>query len=116
MKRAMKGELPLLAAAQKLQDELLGFPGIEEEEDRPFAREEKAVKNMKKIALMTAGLAVQKYMMALEEQQEVMGHISDIVMETWASESALLRAQKSHGKAGEHKAEVYSADDPLLYQ
>jgi hypothetical protein len=107
MKRAMKGELPLLAAAQKLQDELLGFPGIEEEDDRPFAREEKAVKNMKKIALMTAGLAAQKYMMALEEEQEVMGHISDIVMETWASESALLRARKIASTAGASKAEPY---------
>lgn len=107
MKRAMKGELPLLAAAQKLQDELLGFPGMEEEEDRPFAREEKAVKNMKKIALMAAGLAAQKYMMALEEQQEVMGHISDIVMETWASESALLRAKKVTA-SGEHNAESYT--------
>lgn len=108
MKRAMKGELPLLAAAQKLQDDLLGFPAIEEEEDRPFAREEKVVKNMKKIALMTAGLAVQKYMMALEEQQEVMGHISDIVMETWASESALLRAKKITAAAGA-RSELYSA-------
>lgn len=108
MKRAMKGELPLLKAAQKLQDEILGFPGVDEEEDRPFAREEKVVKSMKKVALLTAGLAVQKYMMALEEEQEVMSHISDIVMETWASESALLRAKRITAKEGEAKAELYA--------
>ena len=108
MKRAMKGELPLLKAAQKLQDELLGFPGLDEDEDRPFAREEKAVKSMKKVGLLTAGLAVQKYMMALEEEQEVMSRISDIVMETWASESALLRAKKITSVMGETKAEPYT--------
>lgn len=104
LKRAMKGELPLLAHAQKLMDEVLGFSGMEEEEDTLFSRELKIVKNMKKMALLTAGLAVQKYLAAIDEEQEVMGSISDIVMEAYAGESALARTMKLVQKHGEEKA------------
>ncbi len=107
LKRAMKGELPLLAASQKLQDELLAFPAMDEEEESLFSREQKIVRNIKKIALMTAGLAVQKYMMQLEEQQEILCHISDIVMIAWAAESSLLRTQKLLASQGEEKARDY---------
>ena len=109
LKRAMKGQLPLLAAAQKLQDDLLAFPSMEEEEETLFSREKKIIQNIKKVALLTAGLAVQKYMMQLEEQQEILCHISDIVMMAYAGESALLRAQKLHGSQGEQKAADYIA-------
>jgi alkylation response protein AidB-like acyl-CoA dehydrogenase len=104
LKRAMKGQLPLLAAAQKLQDELLSFPSIEEEEETVFSREQKIVRSIKKIALMTAGLAAQKYMTQLEEQQEILCHISDIVMIAWAAESVLLRSQKFLASQGDAKA------------
>ena len=104
LKRATKGQLPLLSAAQKLQDELLAFPSIEEPEETLFSREQKIVESIKKIALLTAGLAVQKYMMQLEEQQEILCHISDIVMIAWAAESALLRTQKLFASQGEEKA------------
>lgn len=104
LKRAMKGQLPLLSAAQKLQDELLGFPSMEEAEETLFSREQKIVESIKKIALLTAGLAVQKYMMQLEEHQEILCHISDIVMIAWAAESALLRTQKLLASQGEEKA------------
>lgn len=104
LKRAMKGQLPLLTAAQKLQDELLGFPSTEEGEATLFSREQKIVESIKKIALLTAGLAVQKYMMQLEEHQEILCHISDIVMIAWAAESALLRTQKLLSTQGEEKA------------
>ena len=107
LKRAMKGQLPLLAAAQKLQDELLAFPGMDEEEETLFSREQKIVRNLKKIALMTAGLAVEKYMMQLEEQQEILCHISDIVMIAYAAESALLRTQKLVASQGEEKGADY---------
>src|SRR5262249_44982599 len=107
LKRAMKGQLPLMAQAQKLQDEMLGFPGLEEEEDRPFAREEKIVKNLKKVALLTSGLAVQKYMMQIEEQQEILSHLSDIAMEAYAAESVLVRAKKLVQSQGEEKAANY---------
>jgi hypothetical protein len=107
LKRAMKGDLPLLAAAQKLQDELLAFPSLDEEEETQFSRERKIVGNIKKIALLTAGLAVQKYMMELENQQEILCHISDIVMIAYAAESALLRTEKLLANQGEGKAGDY---------
>jgi alkylation response protein AidB-like acyl-CoA dehydrogenase len=108
LKRAMKGELPLLSAAQKLQDEILGFPSVEEEDDSHFGREKRIVKNIKKIGLLVSGLAVQKYLTAIEEEQEILSRISDIVMEAWASESALLRTQKRIASAGEEKSAVYA--------
>jgi hypothetical protein len=104
LKRAMKGQLPLLAAAQKLQEELLSFPSGEEEEETFLSREQKIVQSIKKVALLTAGLAVQKYMAQLEEQQEILCHISDIVMIAWAAESVLLRSQKFLAAHGEEKA------------
>jgi alkylation response protein AidB-like acyl-CoA dehydrogenase len=107
LKRAMKGQLPLFAAAKQLQDELLSFSGSEEEEDGLLAREMKIVRNMKKITLLTAGLAVQKYMTAIEEQQEILSGISDIVMEIFAGESALARTLKFAAAQGEEKARNY---------
>jgi hypothetical protein len=107
LKRAMKGQLPLLQAAEKLQEELLALPSMEEAEDSLFSREQAIVKNLKKIALMTAGIAVQKYMMQIEEQQEILCHISDIVMIAWGAESALLRTQKLVASQGEAKARDY---------
>ena len=107
LKRAMKGQLPLFTAAKQLQDELLSSSGMEEEADGLLARELKIVRNMKKIALLTAGLAVQKYMSAIEEQQEILSGISDIVMETFAGESALARTLKIAAAQGEEKARNY---------
>ena len=107
LKRAMKGELPLMAAAQKLQDEVLGFSGVEEETDGLLAREQKAVRNIKKLGLLTAGLALQKYMTAIEEEQEILSMLSDIVMEAFAAESALLRTLKMVETSGPEKAAPY---------
>jgi alkylation response protein AidB-like acyl-CoA dehydrogenase len=107
LKRAMKGELPLMAAAQKLQDEVLGFSGMEEESDGLLARESKIVRNMKKLALLTAGLALQKYMMSIEEEQEILSNLSDIVMEAFAAESALLRTLKMSENSGSDKSAPY---------
>jgi alkylation response protein AidB-like acyl-CoA dehydrogenase len=107
LKRAMKGQLPLMSAAQKLQDELLSLPTMEEESDSLFAREEKIVRNIKKIALLASGIAVQKYLTALENQQEILTYISNIVMEAWAAESALLRTKKIVDSRGEEKARPF---------
>lgn len=107
LKRTMKGELPLMAAAQKLQDEVLAFAVPEEETDAILDRERRAVRNIKKIGLLTAGLALQKYMTAIEEEQEIMSMLSDIVMEAWATESALLRTLKMADSAGKEKAQFY---------
>jgi hypothetical protein len=107
LKRAMKGQLPLLAAVQKLQEEVLSLAPAEAEEETLFSREQKIVVNIKKIALLTSGLAVQKYMTALEEQQEVLTYISNIVMEAWATESALLRTRKLVESRGEEKTRLH---------
>jgi alkylation response protein AidB-like acyl-CoA dehydrogenase len=107
LKRTMKGELPLMAAAQKLQDEVLAFASPEEDGGGLLDRERKAVRNIKKIGLLTAGLALQKYMAAIEEEQEIMSMLSDIVMEAWAAESVLLRTLKMADSAGKEKAHFY---------
>ncbi len=95
MKRSMKGELALIPAAQKLLDEVLGTaPPEEAEDDQPLAEEAKLVAGAKKVVLLVAGSAVQKYLQALAEEQEVIGVLSNLVMEVYAMESVLLRARK----------------------
>jgi alkylation response protein AidB-like acyl-CoA dehydrogenase len=95
MKRSMKGQLPLLPAAQKLLDEVLSFSPAEElPEDEPLAEESRLAESAKKVALLVAGSAVQRYLQALENEQEVIGVLSDLVMEAYAMESTLLRARK----------------------
>ena len=97
MKRAMAGQLPLLAAIKKLMDEVLEPPSFEEPEDHsadPLYEESQQLLNAKKLALFTAGAASQKYMNALADQQEVMADLADIIIQVYALESALLRARK----------------------
>lgn len=101
LRRAVKGDLPLIPAAKALRDELLAFPGLEEESDQVLAAEKKVVANSKKVALLLAGTAMQKYREALTEEQEIVGAISDTVMEIYAMESALLRTQKLIAQRGE---------------
>lgn len=95
LKRSMKGELGLLAAAQQLANELLSAPSGDGESEGVFASERRLVTNAKKIAVMTSGVAVQKYMDKLNDEQEVLGRISDIVMQVYAMESVLLRVEKN---------------------
>lgn len=109
LRRAMKGELALIPAAQKLREEIMGFPALEEDRDELLAQERKFVKNAKKIALLTAGAAVEKYMDKVADQQEIMGHISNIIMEVYACESALLRTLKCAQSQGEEKARLHMA-------
>jgi alkylation response protein AidB-like acyl-CoA dehydrogenase len=94
LKRAMSGQLPLMPAIKKLMDEVLSGPSMAEDVDGPMAEERKLVANAKKLGLFAAGAATQKYMQAIQDQQEIMGAIADIVIETYAAESAVLRAQK----------------------
>ncbi|HEV2348704.1 MAG TPA: acyl-CoA dehydrogenase family protein [Terriglobia bacterium] len=99
MKRAMKGELALFAAAQKLLDDVLNMsPPEETEGGRPLAEESNLVEGAKKVALLVAGSAVQKYMTALADEQEVIGVLSNLVMEVYAMESVLLRTLKKLSK------------------
>jgi butyryl-CoA dehydrogenase len=96
MKRALSGKLPLLAAIKKLTDEVTQPPSFEAraESSGPLAHEAEMLAAVKKIALFAAGVASQRYMAALEEQQEVMADLADMVTEVFALESALLRAQR----------------------
>src|SRR5713101_3334837 len=105
LKRAMSGQLPLMPAIKKLMDEVLSGPSTSEEVEGPLAEEQKLVAQAKKLGLFVSGAATQKYMQAIQDQQEVMGAIADIVIETYAMESAVLRAQKM----AESKSEAVAA-------
>jgi alkylation response protein AidB-like acyl-CoA dehydrogenase len=95
MKRSWKGQLALLPAAQKLTDEVLGIgPAEETLDDRPLADVARLVEGAKKVLLLVAGSAVQRFMLALEQEQEVIGVISNLVMAVYAMESVLLRTRK----------------------
>ncbi|MGA7849799.1 MAG: acyl-CoA dehydrogenase family protein [Terriglobales bacterium] len=94
LKRAMSGQLPLMPAIKKLMDEVLSGPSVGEEIEGALAEERKLVAQAKKLGLFVAGAATQKYMQAIQDQQEVMGAIADMTIEIYAMESAVLRAQK----------------------
>jgi alkylation response protein AidB-like acyl-CoA dehydrogenase len=91
-RRAMKGALPIIAAASALQDELLGPPSMPASDGGMLADERRATDAFKKVALMAFGLAMQTFGPKLEDQQEVLMHVADILMEVYAAESAVLRA------------------------
>ncbi len=104
LKRAMSGQLPLMPAIKKLMDEVLSGPSVGEEIEGPLAEERKLVAQAKKLGLFVSGAATQKYMQAIQEQQEVMGAIADMTIEIYAMESAVLRAQKVVEQKGEASA------------
>ena len=101
MKRAMGGQLPLIPAAMKLADEILAGPSFEEAPEGVLAAESRVVANAKKMFLQAAGGAVQKFRERLADEQELIGALSNVVMEIYAMESCLLRAQKAAAAKGE---------------
>jgi len=101
MKRAMGGQLPLIPAAMKLADEILAGPSFEETPEGVLADEARVVANAKKMFLQAAGGAVQKFREKLADEQELIGALSNMVMEIYAMESCLLRAQKAAAAKGE---------------
>jgi alkylation response protein AidB-like acyl-CoA dehydrogenase len=105
MKRAMGGQLALIPAAMKLADEILAGPSFEETDDGTLAAEATVVANCKKIFLQSAGGAVQKYREKLADEQELVAALSNIVMEIYAMESSLLRAQKAATGKGRSAAQ-----------
>jgi len=108
MKSALSGKLKLLPAAQALMDEVLTPQMASFDDDETLlAAEQKLAKNGKKVALMTLGTAAQKYMMKLGDQQEILLGIADIIMDAYAMESAILRAQKLAASQGEEAAARY---------
>ena len=101
LKRAMKGELDVMGPAMAVGKEIMSIPEFGEESDEFFAAEKKAVRNMKKAVLMIAGSAVQKFMMKLSDEQEIIMNIADMLIETYVCESVLLRTEKLVGVRGE---------------
>jgi alkylation response protein AidB-like acyl-CoA dehydrogenase len=101
LKRAMKGRLDLMGPAMAVQKELMSIPDFGAGDEGAFASELKLVANMKKALLMVAGAAVQKLMMKLEHEQEILMGIADMGIEIFHAESALLRAMKLHDLRGE---------------
>lgn len=94
LKRAMKGKLDLMGPALAVQKELMSIPDFGAEEAGAFAKERKYIVNFKKAILMVAGAAVQKLMMQLDKEQEILMNIADMAIETFNAESALLRLIK----------------------
>lgn len=101
LKRAMKGRLDIMGPALAVSKELMSIPDFGGGDDSPFAREKKVISNFKKAILMTAGAAVQKLMMKLESEQEILMNIADMTIMTFVAESALLRAWKLYDQRGE---------------
>jgi hypothetical protein len=115
LKRAMKGELDLLGPATAVGKEILSIPDFSSnDDDIMFAAEKKAIKNMKKAALMIAGAAVQKFMMKLSHEQEILMNVADMITEVYAAESALLRVEKLIGIKGEEAVSLQK-DMALVY-
>jgi alkylation response protein AidB-like acyl-CoA dehydrogenase len=104
LKRAMSGQLPLMPAIKQIMDEVLAGPSTGDEVEGLLAEEQKLVASMKKLGLFAAGAATQKYMQAIQDQQEIMGAIADMTMEVYAMESALIRAKKIAAAQGEAAA------------
>lgn len=100
-KRAMKGRLDLMGPAMAVQKELMSIPDFGSTDDRPFAEELKVVEQMKKAILMVAGAAVQKLMLQIESEQEILMHIADMAIDVFHAETALLRAIKLVERRGE---------------
>ena len=100
LKRAMKGKLDLMGPAMAVQKELMSIPDFGAGEEGDFAYELKYIAQFKKAILMVAGAAVQKLMMQLEKEQEVLMNIADMAIETFHAESALLRTMKLAGERG----------------
>ncbi|CAN5612894.1 acyl-CoA dehydrogenase family protein [soil metagenome] len=101
LKRAMKGELDLMGPAMNVQKELMAIPEFGNADTSLFAEEMRAVANMKKCILMVAGAAVQKFMMTLAKEQEIIMNIADMAIDTYNTESVLLRVQKLVSMKGE---------------
>jgi alkylation response protein AidB-like acyl-CoA dehydrogenase len=108
LKRAMSGQLALLPAIKKTMDEVMAGPSFDELEGT-LAAEQKIVSNAKKLSMLVAGAASQKYMQKLADQQEIMGAIADMVIETFAMDSCLLRARKFVAANGEQKSSLVVA-------
>jgi alkylation response protein AidB-like acyl-CoA dehydrogenase len=107
LKRAMKGHLDLMNPAMAVQKELMSIPDFGAEDDSAlFSKEKKALRNLKKAGLMVSGAAVQKFMMKLSDEQEILMNLADMLIEGYVAESVLLRVEKLISMRGEKACEV----------
>jgi hypothetical protein len=109
-RRAIKGDLPLIPAAKRLMDEVMTPAATEAGAGAPLAAERRAVAGMKKVALMVLGTAMETYRDTLADEQEVLMAAADVLIDTYASESALLRAALAASSIHEAAARVYVND------
>jgi alkylation response protein AidB-like acyl-CoA dehydrogenase len=107
LKRAMGGRLDLMGPAMAVQKELMSIPDFGADDEAPFAKEKKLVANLKKAILMASGAAVQKLMMKIDTEQEVLMNIADMAIETFNAESVLLRVMKIVDQKGEAASQLY---------
>ncbi|MHA4737551.1 acyl-CoA dehydrogenase family protein [Dyadobacter sp. MSC1_007] len=115
LKRTMKGQLDLMGPATAVGKEIMSIPDFSTDEDETlFAAEKKVVKNLKKAALMVAGAAVQKFMMKLSDEQEIIMSLADMVIETFVAESVLLRVEKRIERLGADANSLHK-DIALIY-
>jgi alkylation response protein AidB-like acyl-CoA dehydrogenase len=115
LKRAMKGSLDLMSPAMAVQKELMSIPDFgAAEEEGIFVKEKKALANLKKAGLMVAGSAVQKFMMKLSDEQEILMSLADILIEAYVAESVLLRVEKLITQRGE-QACVIEKEIAMIY-
>lgn len=114
LKRAMKGRINILGPAMAIQKELMSIPDFGTD-DAPFAAEQKAIANFKKAILMCAGAAVQKLMMKIEEEQEILMNLADMLIDSFQAESMLLRAMKMQGSGHELADLALDATRTFMY-
>ncbi len=115
LKRAMKGEIDLMGPAMAVGKEIMSIPDFSATDDETlFAAEKKVLKNLKKAALMVSGAAVQKFMMSLSNEQEILMNVADMAIEIYVAESALLRVEKLIGIKGEAAVELQK-DMAMIY-
>jgi alkylation response protein AidB-like acyl-CoA dehydrogenase len=110
VRRALKGDVPLIAAAKKLQDEVMSpaVPGVSFADDSGLGEELRVVRSFKKVALMVLGTAMQTYGPKLNDEQEVLSYAADIMIDTFAAESAVLRASAA-ASASLPRADLHEA-------
>ena len=107
LKKAMKGELDLMTPAMEVANDLMSIPDFEDPSTELFSEEKKYIKNFKKAILMVAGTAVQKLMMSLSKEEEILMNAADMINDTYVAESLLLRVEKMAKSKGKENCAVY---------
>ena len=118
IKKAIKGHVDLISEAENVANSLTGIPSFEIPDLSQLFDEEKIIlKNLKKIFLMLCGAGMKKFGLDIEKEQEVLLSISDIMIEIYLAESAILRTEKNYKKFGNNSQEgQVSMSQLYLYQ